>query len=157
MQIVTFAAAGGLHAIPVLAVEEFSRPVAVTPVPLADRRVAGLMNLRGKSGTVIDLRKCFADPNGEPTGPGKMILLETADHLTDEAKRLAIRAFREPVVLMVDRICDILTVRPGDLKPRPAHVAERFVVGVLRHNNEYVSLIDLMVLIDDILTPKGTP
>ena len=59
MQVITFAAAGGIHGIPVLAVEEFFRPVPMTPVPLADRCVAGLMNQRGKSATVLNLRACF--------------------------------------------------------------------------------------------------
>lgn len=155
MQIVTFAAAGGLHAIPILAVEEFTRPTAITPVPHADHRVAGLMNLRGKSGTVIDLRKCFHKPVGEPATTGKMILLETTDRLTDEAKQLSVQVFREPVVLLVDRVCDIINIRFQDVQPRPAHVSERFVTGVLKHGNDYVSLIDLMILIDDILNPKG--
>jgi chemotaxis signal transduction protein len=156
MHIVTFAAAGGIHGIPILAVEEFTRPVAVTPVPLADRRVAGLMNLRGKSGTVIDLRKCFVKPTGEPSPHGKMILLETTDRLTDEARQLSVQVFREPVVLLVDRICDIFPIRVHEVQPRPAHVPERFVTGVVRHGKDYVSLIDLMILIDDILNPKGT-
>ena len=102
VQIVTFAAAGGVHGIPVLAVEELLRPVPVTPVPRSDPRVAGLMNLRGKSATVLHLRACFARPTGEPARDPKMILLETADRLTDEARELGVKAFDDPVVLLVD-------------------------------------------------------
>lgn len=153
MQIVTFAAAGGVHGIPVLAVEEFFRPVPVTPVPGADPRVAGLMTLRGKSATVLNLRRCFRAPTGADAVTPKMILLETADRLTEQARALGLRAFREPVVLLVDRILDIIAVSPKDVQPRPAHVAERFIVGVVRHKGGYVSLLDLNLLFDDILHP----
>ena len=138
MQIVTFKAAGGIHALPILAVEELTRPVPVTPVPMADRRIAGLMNLRGRGGTVIDLARCF------DRAPAK------------EARQLSVRVFREPVALLVGRILEIFPLQPGELRPRPAHVAERFVTGVFRRGDDYVSLIDPMILIEDILQPQGT-
>ena len=155
MQIVTFAAAGGVHGIPVLAVEEFFRPVPLTRVPLADPRVAGLMNQRGKSATVLNLYGCFDKPSGDPAPHPKMILLETDDRLTQEARELGVRTFPEPVVLLVDRILEIVSIDPKALQPRPAHITERFVAGVLRRGNGYVCLLDLMTLIEDILTPKA--
>ena len=154
MQIVTFAAAGGVHAIPVLAGEELLRPAPVTPVPRSDPRVAGLMNLRGKSATVLHLRACFARPTGEPARCPKMILLETADRLTDEARELGVKAFNDPVVLLVDRILDIFSVGPKDIHPRPAHIAEPFVAGVIRHAGEYVSLLEMTTLISNILNSQ---
>lgn len=155
MQIVTFESAGGIHGIPVLAVEEFFRPVPITRVPLADVRVSGLMNQRGKSATVLSLHRCFDVPSGELPRHPKMILLETDDHLTTEAREMGVRTFAEPVVLLVDRILDIITIDPKQLQPRPAHITERFVAGVLRHGAGYVCLLDLMTLIEDILTPKA--
>jgi purine-binding chemotaxis protein CheW len=153
VQVVTFQAAGGTHGIPILAVEEFFRPVPITPVPLADRRVAGLMNLRGKSCTVIDLKACFDRPAPAqlPVVTPKMILLETNDRLTDEAKQLGVKTFAEPVVLMVDRIVDIVAVNVADIQPRPAHVRERFVAGVFRLHSEFLSFLDLQPMLDDIL------
>ncbi|MBC8114356.1 MAG: chemotaxis protein CheW [Candidatus Saccharimonas sp.] len=155
MQIVTFASAGGVHGIPVLAVEEFFRPVPITRVPLADPRVAGLMNQRGKSATVLNLRGCFDKPSGEPAVHPKMILLETDARLTPEAREMGVRTFTDPVVLLVDRILDIVAIDSKALQPRPAHITERFVAGVLRHGDGYVCLLDLMTLIEDILIPKA--
>src|SRR6516162_1262981 len=102
MQIITFSSAGGIHGIPILAVEESFRPVPMTPVPLADPRVAGLLNQRGKSATVINLRKCFHHPSGEVALHPHMILLETDDRLSEAAKASGIKTFSEPVVLLVD-------------------------------------------------------
>lgn len=155
MQIVTFAAAGGVHGIPVLAVEEFFRPVPLTRVPLADSRIAGLMNQRGKSATVLDLRQCFHRPTGEPAVNPKMILLETDEHLTPEARSMGVRSFADPVVLLVDRILDIVSVDRKDWQARPAHITERFVSGVLRRGEDYICLLELPTLIEDILTPRA--
>lgn len=159
MQIVTFTSAGGTHGIPVLGVEEFFRPVPVTPVPRADPRVAGLINLRGKTATVLNLRRCFRHPTGPERPHPKMILLETAERLTPEALELGVRAFAEPVVLLVDRILDIVSIRPGEVQPRPANVSERFVAGLLRRGQEYVSVLDVTVLIEEILQApaRGRP
>jgi chemotaxis signal transduction protein len=155
MQIVTFQAARGVHGIPILTVEEFFRPVPVTPVPLSDRRVAGLMNLRGKSATVVHLNRCFAAEEEAASAAPMMILLETADRLTPEAQGLGLRAFQDPIVLLVDRIIDIQHVNLAEVQPRPAHIVERFVSGVLREGADYISLLDLMLLIEDIRHPKG--
>jgi chemotaxis signal transduction protein len=83
-----------------------------------------------------------------------MILLETADRLTDEARELGVKAFDDPVVLLVDRILDIFSVGPKDIHPRPAHMAEPFVAGVVRRSGDYVSLLDLTTLIANILNPQ---
>lgn len=155
MQMVTFASAKGLHAIPVLAVEEFFRPVPITRVPLADRRVAGLMNQRGKSATVLNLHHCFDVPNEAPPTHPKMILLETEDRLTDDARKMGVRAFSEPVVLLVDQILNIFSIDLKEVQPRPAHITERFVVGVIREGDRYFSILDVVTLIDDILNPKA--
>ncbi|MDB5338414.1 MAG: chemotaxis protein CheW [Planctomycetaceae bacterium] len=155
MQIVTFASAGGVHGIPVLAVEEFFRPIPLTRVPLADKRIAGLLNQRGKSATVLNLRQCFHRPTGEPALHPKMILLETEDHLTPEARSMGVRSFADPVVLLVDRILDIVNIDRKDWQPRPAHITEQFVSGVVRHGDGYICLLELPTLIDDIFSPKA--
>ena len=84
----------------------------------------------------------------------EMILLETADRLTDEARELGVKAFDDPVVLLVDRILDIFAVAPGTCTRRPAHITEPFVAGVIRRGDEYVCLLDLTTLISNILNSQ---
>ncbi|WP_437230980.1 chemotaxis protein CheW [Planctomicrobium sp. SH661] len=150
MQIVTFTSAGGVYGIPVLAVEEFFRPVGMTRVPRSDRRVAGLMNHRGKSATVLNLQQCFHRSKEVAPAHPKMILLETAGRLTREAISAGVRAPEEPTVLLVDRILDIISIGHADLHERPAHISEKFIAGILRQGSDYVSLIDLVSLVDEI-------
>ena len=52
--------------IPVERVQEVIASPAVTPVPLAPRAVAGLINLRGQIVTVIDPRRRLGCENRQP-------------------------------------------------------------------------------------------
>jgi len=151
MQVVRFQCAQDVCAIPVLAVKEFCRPLAVTRVPLADPRIIGIANIRGKCATVLDLRSCFAKPVGEAIAHPRMVLLETNDNLTSEAIKLGIKAPDEPVVLLVDRIIDIITVSTDAIQPRPANISKRFVAGIFRIGTEYIALLDMASLIDQIM------
>ena len=151
MQIATFHVDDELFAVPVLLIEEFFRPVHVTPVPLTDRRIAGLINLRGKSRTVLDMRSCLGKPADRTGLTGKMIMMETQERLTPEATELGLSAFAEPIVLQVDQIDRILTLDPRELQPPPAHLSQRFLDGVTRYDDRYITLVNFADLIEDIL------
>lgn len=55
-QFVTMTVAGQLFGLPILDVQDIVVPERITRVPLASAEVAGLINLRGKIVTAIDLR-----------------------------------------------------------------------------------------------------
>ena len=55
-KISTFTVDGELFGVDAMLVQEMSRHMAVTPVPLAPPIVAGVMNLRGEVVTALDLR-----------------------------------------------------------------------------------------------------
>lgn len=66
----TFRLAGHLFGVPVGEVQEAVPTRSITPVPLAPPEVLGLMNLRGRILTAIDLRRRLGLPAGaagEPT------------------------------------------------------------------------------------------
>lgn len=147
------------YAIPVLAVEEIFRPLPITPVPGSDQRIAGLINLRGRSAAVIDLADCLPGSRHHrvpPTDQRRMILLEAARHLTEEAHAAGIRAFTEPVVLLVDRIDTILSTEDAPRHPPPAHAADSCIDEVIELPDGYCSRVDICRLIDDILH-RGEP
>jgi purine-binding chemotaxis protein CheW len=53
---VTFTNAGQLFGLPIERVQEVFRPAQITRVPLAGRQIAGMLNLRGRIVTAIDMR-----------------------------------------------------------------------------------------------------
>jgi len=56
LSFVTFEVAGQLFGVPVMKVQDILTPDAIAPVPGGPAEVRGLINLRGKIVTVIDLR-----------------------------------------------------------------------------------------------------
>ncbi|RME67946.1 MAG: chemotaxis protein CheW, partial [Verrucomicrobia bacterium] len=64
-QFCTYHLAGYFFGIEISKVQEVIRSQAVTPVPLADREIRGLINLRGQIITTIDLRRRMSLPDRE--------------------------------------------------------------------------------------------
>ncbi len=72
---VTFAVDGGWFGLPVLRVNDVFRPLAVTRVPLAPPAIAGILNLRGRIVTMIDMdARLGRAPRSEPNRAGTVAL-----------------------------------------------------------------------------------
>lgn len=149
MQISTFRIENETFGIPTLLVEELFRPMPVTRVPSADRRIEGVVNIRGTTAVVLSMRRCLGRPDRD-THPGEMILLETNAGLVEEARDLGLRAFEEPVVLRVDETTHIHHLPIDRNYPPPAHISQDFVEGVARSGDMYVTILSVKKLIADL-------
>lgn len=153
-----FTVGGSRYAIPVWSVEEIFRPVDITGVPGADDRVAGIINLRGSSAAVIDLRRCLATGDSSDQVESikhRMILLESTEGLIEDAVKMGVDAFEEPVVLLADWVHHIDRCDPERRHPPPAHLNRKFVVGVYERDYGYLAELDVPAIINDILV-KGS-
>ena len=91
-----------LVGVPVDAVQEVTASAALTPVPLAPPVVSGLMNLRGRIVTAIDLRRS----------------LHLADRPVDQSPiSLILRTDGGSIGLQVDAVGDVLDVDENDFEP----------------------------------------
>lgn len=154
MQISTFRIDDEYFGIPTLLVEELFRPLPVTRVPSADPRIDGVVNIRGTTAVVINMRRCLNRPPADHSVPGEMILLETASGLVEEAHELGLQAFAEPVVLSVDETTQIHHLPIDRNYPPPAHISKQFVEGVARAEDVYVTIISVKKLIADLQKGK---
>ncbi|MFY7877861.1 MAG: chemotaxis protein CheW, partial [Pirellula sp.] len=71
MQISTFLIREEAFAIHSLLVEEYFRPLPITKVPGSNSRIDGLVNIRGRTAVVINMRRCFEIPQREMSAPGE--------------------------------------------------------------------------------------
>jgi len=154
MQISTFIIKDERFAVPSLVVEEYFRPLPITRVPGSDPRIDGLVNIRGRTAVVINMRRCLeVPPSGKPAA-GEMILLETSQGLVDEAKSLGLYAFEEPVVLNVDSVAQIHRLGDETVHPSPPHVNQSFVDGVVQVDDLYFTMISIQKLVAALITAK---
>lgn len=150
MQISTFRIDDEYFGVPTLLVEELFRPLPVTRVPSADPRIDGVVNIRGTTAVVLNMRKCLGWAESSEVARREMILLETAGGLVEEARQLGLSAFDEPVVLSVDESTQIYHLPIDRNYPPPAHISQQFVEGVARAGEIYVTIISVKKLIADI-------
>ncbi len=151
MQISTFLIADETFAIPSLVVEEYFRPLPVTRVPGADARIDGLVNIRGRTAVVVNMRRCMGVSPRTSRHTGEMILLETTSRLVKEAHDLGLRSFEESVVLSVDSATQIFHLVNEAVHPSPPHVNQEFVDGVVNIDDKYFTMISVEKLIHHLM------
>jgi purine-binding chemotaxis protein CheW len=112
-QLSTFHVGKYLFGVDVSLVQEVVRLQQMTPVPLAAREIAGLINLRGEVLTAIDLRARLGLPPAESGTSGR------------EPVNVVVRVDDEPVSLLVDEIGAVLEVSQVPFEQTPSTVDER--------------------------------
>lgn len=107
-QYATFEVGGHYLGIRVLEVQEVLRRQQLTPVPLAPRVIAGLINLRGQIIPALEMRTLLQLPE-RAGGEGTLsVVLQTGTG---------------PVSLQVDEIGDVLEIDPARLEGPPLNLA----------------------------------
>ena len=97
---VTFTVAGQLFGVPVMRVQDILTPDVIAPVPGGPNEVRGLINLRGRIVTVIDMRTHLSLPKPDAGQCGMCVTVESrGDFYT----------------LFVDRVGDVITL-PSNLR-----------------------------------------
>ena len=95
---VTFRVADHLFGVPVTRVQDILTPHAIAPVPGGPREVRGLINLRGRIVTVVDLRTRLSLPLRDGAKAGGMCV--------------TVECGGEYYTLFVDAVGDVVTLSP---------------------------------------------
>lgn len=103
-QLLTFTLANQLFGVPVLQVNGVLRQQAITPTPLAPPAVAGVLNLRGRIVTAIDVRRCLKQPEREIDASSMSVVVEQNNELFS---------------LMIDSVGDVLLLSKATFEEPP--------------------------------------
>ena len=142
-EFVTFTIAGQLFGLPIAQVQDVFKPMNVTRVPLAGAEIAGVLNLRGKIVTALDIRARL----GLPTRPqGTQVMA------------VGVESAGESYGLIVDEVGDVLTLDPLNFEPLPDTLDERWrsvskSVYHLQDNLVVVFDVDRLLNIDGTSRP----
>jgi len=102
---VTFTVAGQLFGVPVMRVQDILIAEDIAPVPGGPPEVRGLINLRGRIVTVIDMRKHLSLPKAEAANKGMCVTVESRG---------------DSYTLFVDTIGDVTTLSRNLREGNPA-------------------------------------
>jgi len=133
---VSFTTAGQLFGLPIEHVQDVFMLANMTRVPLAGREIAGVLNLRGRIVTVIDLASRLG-----------------LDKPSDAAAHMVIGIERgsESFGILVDRVGEVLSLSDSDREPTPINLdraLDAVATGVFRLDNKILVALDADRTID---------
>ncbi len=125
-----------LFGIPVSLVHDVFVPQSITPVPLSPPEVAGVLNLRGRVVTAIDVRQCLGLASRPIGGRGMAVGIEKNN---------------EAYGLIIDEVGEVLTLQPHAYERNPANLDpkwRRISHGVYRLDGNLMVILDVDRLLD---------
>jgi purine-binding chemotaxis protein CheW len=133
-QYMTFKLGDELFAINVAQVREVLEVPQITKVPTAPQYMRGVVNVRGQSIPVVDLRLRFGLPKATETLQTRIIVMELA--LDGEVAVLG---------GMADSVHEVIKLEPGNINP-PPKIAMRwrteFIQGMGKRGEEFIIILD---------------
>lgn len=155
-QIATFNLGESRLGIDILLIKEVYRHMSVTPIPDSSRHLKGLMNLRGRVVTVIDLNVCMNRPSSENIETSRLLVLKTDDEI-GKYKQLGILgnvSIGDDIVgLLIDQMDDVITIQNSDIFPAPSNLdpaEEALIEGVIKQGEQLIILLDVNALFEKI-------
>lgn len=133
---VTIRLAGQLCGIPVLEVHDVLSEQIITSVPLAPPAVAGVLNLRGRIVTAINLRKRLGLKDKESGGENMSIVVEYEG---------------EPYSLLIDGVGDVLSFSEDSFERNPVTLDpcwQDVSSGIFRMEGELMVILDVEKLLN---------
>lgn len=110
----------------------------VAKVHRSASHVEGVMNLRGKLLTVVNLRKRFGMEDDRTSSANQKIVVVDA---TDS-----------PVGFLVDEVMEVARFPKEAIEKAPPHVASgieaQYVLGIAKHNDRLITLIDPLKVLE---------
>ena len=131
IEYVTVRIAGQLFGLPILDVEDVFQPQNITSVPLSNREVAGVLNLRGRIVTAINMRERLGLGQRKDGGNGMAVGIEHNG---------------ESYGLVIDEVGEVLRLKEGGKEANPSNLSSEWATvsgGVYQLEGELMVVLDV--------------
>ncbi len=156
-QIATFILGNTRLGIDILLVKEVYRHMSITPIPDSPPHLYGLMNLRGRVVTVIDLNVCLNRPFSENIESSRLLVLKTDEDIYKykSSGLLGDISMGDDIVgLLIDQMDDVITIQDSAIFPAPSNLNELeevLIEGVIKQGEQLVILLDVNAVLERIM------
>jgi purine-binding chemotaxis protein CheW len=149
LHIVGFQVGRETYGVPITSLHEIVRVPEITAVPDAPDFMEGVINLRGKIVSVIDLRKRLGEKKVNTGKRNRILVVEHHGRLSG---------------LIVDSASEVLKIPASDVEASPAALQEgglNCVTGLGKYKGRLIVLLDMTRLLDlgarqkQTVTPEG--
>ena len=131
IELATFYVGEALCGIDILNIQEINKQIEVTEVPQSAEYVTGVLNLRGRIVTVMDLGKKLGLSSIEMSKDNRNIIVDSED---------------EQIGLLVDRISDVLIADSSQIELAPANIGNiqgKFFNGVYKTDKSLIGILNI--------------
>ena len=131
------------YGVPITSLHEIVRVPEVTAVPDAPDYMEGVINLRGRIVSVLDLRKRLGDPNPARQRRNRILVVQHKGRLSG---------------LIVDSASEVLKIPAAEIEPSPTESLEggiKCVTGLGKHKGRLIVLLDLARLLEASAVPRS--
>ena len=143
IEFITVFIGGQIFGMPISRVQDVFAPELMTKVPLAAPEIAGVLNLRGRIVTAIDMRMRLNLPFNEEGGDRMAVGIESRN---------------ESYGLLIDSVGEVLRLPKSDMEPNPANLDPRWArvsAGVYRLDGQLLVVLDVGRVLDFIREPMA--
>ena len=133
---VTVLIGGQLFGLPILRVQDVFAPERLTKVPLAPAEIAGVLNLRGRIVTLIDMRTRLGLGSGENGNAPMAVGVESRG---------------ESYGLLIDSVGEVLKLEGMACEPNPNNLDARLArvsTGIYRLEGQLLMVLDVDRVLD---------
>lgn len=135
IEYVSFSLAGAAYAVPIARIAEILKPLPITPVPRSPRVVVGVMTVRGRLVTVIDLRRRLRLHEAPIDHRSRILITDTGE---------------ERIGLLVDEVMHVHRLADTEIEPRDVLGGdpEPYLAGIGRPEGAILILLDLRPILE---------
>jgi purine-binding chemotaxis protein CheW len=136
LHIVGFKVGRETYGVPITSLHEIVRVPEITAVPDAPEYMEGVINLRGKIVSVLDLRKRLGEKQVTSDRRNRILVVEHRGKLNG---------------LIVDSASEVLKIPSSDVEPSPTELLEggiKCVTGLGKYKGRLIVLLDMTRLLE---------
>ena len=140
--IVGFQVGRETYGVPITSLHEIVRVPEITAVPDAPDYMEGVINLRGKIVSVLDLRKRFGEPKKALNRRNRILVVEHRGRLSG---------------LIVDSASEVIKIPAADVEPSPTATQDgglNCVTGLGKYKGRLIVLLDMARLLESHAAKK---
>lgn len=137
LQMSCFFVGSALCGVDINVIQEMNKQMEMTKVPQAPEYVLGIMNLRGRIVTIVDLGRKLGLTPSRITATSRIIIVNSRD---------------ENIGLLVDKITDVVTAKWEDVEPTPSNIKGakgKYFQGVYKAAKDLVAILDVEAVLTD--------
>ena len=144
LNILTFTINNAKYGFNILQVKEVNDNLNYSVVPTSDKRIRGLLNIRGQIITIFDLKMILGLGEAFFSKTTKNIILKSESETENLVKEYQIKLSSNDVIgFMVDKVNDVIELEKVRIQPPPANNTKKYIQGIVQFDNELLTILNV--------------